>query len=84
MIVVNQYTLGMFSFPIIEEVIMCVESVYMSDAFLMYCWGGMMFENDCVNSVYMRDAFLTYCYILIILKSIVKSIKTKKKFRIKS
>ena len=43
-----------------------------------------MFENDCVNSVYMRDAFLTCCYILIILKSIVKSIKTKKKFRIKS
>ena len=42
-----------------------------------------MCENDCDKSVYVSDAFLLYYYyILIILKSIFKSIKTKGQFRI--
>ena len=44
MIVLNQYTRVMFLFHIIEEVIMhendSGKSIYMSDVFLPYYWGG--------------------------------------------
>ena len=59
----------------------CGKSIYINNVF--FCIIEVITcENDCVKSVYKTNAFLPYYYILIILKSIFKSKKTKKQLRI--